>query len=228
MAVNISNTKYFKKGEKLPDGTTAKRGIVWNTKTGKRVTGTVQMAPASAGAGTAGSTKSYKGGRSVAALQRTAAKKAAAKKTAAGDRSAPAGSTPPKPPAKNPAKPPAVGTVRRGAAGRQMNRWNGTKWVPVTGTTGSARSGETARARNAAAASTTAKPRPKNPTSNTGGLTPQQLAAWSARQPTMSSAKPPKKGDKRTIINSQNQAETQIYDGSTWRYWSSSTKSVTK
>ena len=41
MAVNISNTKYYKKGEKLPDGTTAKRNIVWNTKTGKRVTGTV-------------------------------------------------------------------------------------------------------------------------------------------------------------------------------------------
>lgn len=67
MAVNISNTAHYKKGEKLPDGTIAKRGVVWNTKTGKRVTGTVMMA--GAGQGGMSATKSYKGGRSVASIK---------------------------------------------------------------------------------------------------------------------------------------------------------------
>lgn len=77
MAVQVSDTKHFKKGEKLPDGTTAKRGVVWNTKTGKRVTGKVLMA--SAGQGGMGATKSYKGGRSV---KPKVAKSAAPKKSA--------------------------------------------------------------------------------------------------------------------------------------------------
>lgn len=67
MAVSISNTKHYKKGDKLPDGTIAKRGVVWNTKTGKRVTGAVMMA--GAGQGGMSATKSYKGGRSVASIK---------------------------------------------------------------------------------------------------------------------------------------------------------------
>ena len=70
MAVNISNTKHFKKGEKLPDGSTAKRGVVINTKTGKRVTGTVLMGTSGASA----STKKYKAGRSVSAMKAKAEK----------------------------------------------------------------------------------------------------------------------------------------------------------
>jgi hypothetical protein len=70
MAVNISDTKHFKKGEKLPDGSTAKRGVVINTKTGKRVTGTVLMGASGASA----STKKYKAGRSVSAMKAKAEK----------------------------------------------------------------------------------------------------------------------------------------------------------
>lgn len=94
MAVKISNTAHFKKGEKLPDGTIAKRGVVWNTKTGKRVTGTVVMS--GSGVGAMSATKSYKGGRAVSAAKKTAAKKPA-----------PATTRKPSPPAKKTGAPPA-------------------------------------------------------------------------------------------------------------------------
>jgi len=75
MAVSISNTKHYKKGDKLPDGSVAKRGVVYNTKTGRPVTGKVMMS--AAGQGGMGATKSYKAGRAVVASKKTAAKKAA-------------------------------------------------------------------------------------------------------------------------------------------------------
>jgi len=74
MAVSISNTKHYKKGDKLPDGSIAKRGVVYNTKTGRPVTGKVMMS--AAGQGGMGATKSYKAGRAVVASKKTAAKKA--------------------------------------------------------------------------------------------------------------------------------------------------------
>lgn len=95
MAVNIRDTKHFKKGEKLPDGTTAKRGVVWNTKTNKRVTGKVVMS--ASGQGGMGATKSYKAGRSVSSMKRAAAKKNAAAsrpRTKTGSGSSPSSGSP--------------------------------------------------------------------------------------------------------------------------------------
>lgn len=184
MAVSISNTKHYKKGEKLPDGTTAKRGVVWNTKTGKRVTGTVTMTSA---AGVAA--KKYKGGRSVTSIKRAADKKAASSSS--------------RPKSKIdkpdiPADPNAnvkVGTVRKGAAGKQMNRWNGKRWVPVSGTTASARSSETTRARNVAATSGKSgsyKPRPITsvPAKNTGGAKAKPPAYLSGAKATSRTSTP--------------------------------------
>ncbi len=82
MAVDISDTKHYKKGDKLPDGTIAKRGVVWNTKTGKRVTGTVMMS--AVGQGGMGATKSYKAGRAVVAAKKSPTKKSSVSSTKSG------------------------------------------------------------------------------------------------------------------------------------------------
>ena len=62
MATSQSDTKWFKKGSKLPDGTVAKKSLVWNTKTGKRQTGAVKIVTSSGGV-QAGTKVTYKGGR---------------------------------------------------------------------------------------------------------------------------------------------------------------------
>jgi len=64
MPISQSNTKWFKKGSKLPDGTTAKRSLVWNTKSNKRVTGSVKMVVNTAKA-KAGSKVKYNAGRTT-------------------------------------------------------------------------------------------------------------------------------------------------------------------
>jgi hypothetical protein len=61
MAVSQSDTKWFKKGSKLPDGTIAKKSLVWNTKTGKRVQGKVNISTTS-GSVKKGTTVKYKAG----------------------------------------------------------------------------------------------------------------------------------------------------------------------
>lgn len=127
MPVNISNTKHYKKGEKLPDGSIAKRGVVYNTKTGRPVTGKVLMS--AAGQGGMGATKSYKAGRSVAAMKRAASKKNGSAKTNAGggDRGKP---TPPSAAEKarqrrlEQNKGVKGGTRRVGAAGRSIREYN--------------------------------------------------------------------------------------------------------
>jgi len=145
MAVNISNTKHFKKGEKLPDGTTAKRGVVWNTKTGKRVTGKVVMT--SAGSGGMGATKTYKAGRAV-----SAAKKKSSGKTVS------SGATTSAKPTQTQSNPNAgvkVGTLRKGPRGA-LNRWNGSRWVRASqGSSYQAGSGQTAKSSSRGATSGT-------------------------------------------------------------------------
>lgn len=148
MAVSISNTKHYKKGEKLPDGTTAKRGVVWNTKTGKRVTGTVTMTSA---AGVAA--KKYKGGRSVTSIKRAADKKATpspksriASKTGSGSSSGSGSGSGGGATAAQKAlearlkqnKGVKAGTVRVGAAGKGTRRYNAKtgRWDRITGTQG--------------------------------------------------------------------------------------------
>jgi len=61
MATSQSDTAWFKKGDKLPDGTIAKKSLVWNTKTGKRQTGAVSIIK-TAGGVKAGQTVKYKAG----------------------------------------------------------------------------------------------------------------------------------------------------------------------
>lgn len=140
MAVRISNTKHYKKGDKLPDGSIAKRGVVLNTKTGKPVTGKVIMT--SAGQGGMGATKSYKAGRVVKP-------KSAASKPATGSVRSGGGST--KTTGGSGAAEKARqrrleqnkgvkgGTIRVGAAGRGVRKYNAKtgRWERVTGATGS-------------------------------------------------------------------------------------------
>jgi hypothetical protein len=115
MAVDIRNTKHYKKGEKLPDGSTAKRGVVINTTTGKRVTGKVIMS--AAGQGGMGATKTYKAGRSVSAM------KAKAEKTRKSLAPASGGGTRSKPKFEE-------GDRKRGPNGR-MNVYRNGRWQPV-------------------------------------------------------------------------------------------------
>lgn len=127
MAVRISNTKHFKKGEKLPNGETAKRGTVWNTRTNRPVTGTVVMGASGASA----STKKYKAGRSVSAMKAKAEK---ARKPSAASSGGSAGgsaggggtSAAKKALAKRLEQNKGVkgGTVRAGAAGRGVRKYN--------------------------------------------------------------------------------------------------------
>ena len=141
MAINISNTAHYKKGEKLPDGSIAKRGVVINKTTGKRVTGKVTMT--AAGQGGMGATKSYKAGRSVSAMKRTASKKNGAGKTNSGgsDSSKP---TPPTDAKKardarlQANKGVKGGTIRAGAAGRGVRKYNAKtgRWERVSGVSG--------------------------------------------------------------------------------------------
>ena len=61
-AISQSDTMWVKKGEKLPDGSIAKKGIVVQRSTGKRVTGAVKLVTKTA-RGKAGDTLSVKAGR---------------------------------------------------------------------------------------------------------------------------------------------------------------------
>jgi hypothetical protein len=61
-AISQSDTMWVKKGDKLPDGSIAKRGVVWDTKNKKRVTGAVKLVQATK-RGKAGETLSLKAGR---------------------------------------------------------------------------------------------------------------------------------------------------------------------
>lgn len=141
MAVNISNTKHYKKGDKLPDGSIAKRGVVYNTKTGRPVTGKVLMS--AAGQGGMGATKSYKAGRSVSAMKRTASKKNGTGKTNSGGSDS---SNPTPPSAAEKARQRRLdqnkgvkgGTIRAGSAGRGVRKYNAKtgRWERVSGVTG--------------------------------------------------------------------------------------------
>lgn len=141
MAVNISNTKHYKKGDKLPDGSIAKRSVVYNTKTGRPVTGKVLMS--AAGQGGMGATKSYKAGRSVSAMKRTASKKNGAGKTNSGGSDS---SNPTPPSAAEKARQRRLdqnkgvkgGTIRAGSAGRGVRKYNAKtgRWERVSGVTG--------------------------------------------------------------------------------------------
>lgn len=141
MAVNISNTKHYKKGDKLPDGSIAKRGVVYNTKTGRPVTGKVLMS--AAGQGGMGATKSYKGGRSASAMKRTSSKKNGAGKTNSGGSDS---SNPTPPSAAEKARQRRLdqnkgvkgGTIRAGSAGRGVRKYNAKtgRWERVSGVTG--------------------------------------------------------------------------------------------
>lgn len=66
--------------------------------------------------------------------------------------------------------PPKVGTIRKGAAGRQSNRWDGKKWVPVSG---SARYTAAQAGRTGTHAGTTPAGKPAGTTT----------AAWNALSP---------------------------------------------
>ena len=84
-AISQSDTMWVKKGDKLPDGSVAKKGIVVQRSTGKRVTGSVKLVEATK-RGKVGETVSLKAGRY--------AKSGSAKSgTAAGNTK---GNTPPK------------------------------------------------------------------------------------------------------------------------------------
>lgn len=132
MAVNISNTKYYKKGEKLPDGTTAKRGTAWNTKTNKPLTGKVVMP--SAGQGGMSGVKSYKGGRSVASIDRAKARKQAAvsRRSSTSSSSSSSASRPAGPSAAAKARAARLaankgvkaGEMKMGAKGKAMRKYN--------------------------------------------------------------------------------------------------------
>jgi hypothetical protein len=61
-AISQSDTMWVKKGDKLPDGSIAKRGVLWDTKNKKRVTGAVKLVEATK-RGKAGETLSVKAGR---------------------------------------------------------------------------------------------------------------------------------------------------------------------
>jgi hypothetical protein len=61
-AISQSDTMWVKKGDKLPDGSIAKRGVLWDTKSKKRVTGAVKLVQATK-RGKAGETLSVKAGR---------------------------------------------------------------------------------------------------------------------------------------------------------------------
>lgn len=141
MAVRVSDTKHFKKGDKLPDGTIAKRGVVWNTKTNKRVTGKVIMT--NAGQGGMGATKSYKAGRAV--KPKISSTKTPAAKPRGGAGGGTTGGT-----TKSAAEKARLrrleqnkgvkgGTIRAGAAGRGVRKYNAKtgRWERVTGATGS-------------------------------------------------------------------------------------------
>lgn len=209
MAVNISDTKHFKKGEKLPDGTTAKRGVVWNTKTNKRVTGKVVMS--ASGQGGMGATKSYKAGRSVSSMKRAAAKKNAAAsrpRTKTGSGSSPSSGSPTPTPKPKREMSAAAKRAKQTRTGRR-----------VADTAG--RAGMTmAREKSGMSSS---GPRQSSQASN---KTPSNLTGFSGNKPGsigrrggfggMQSAKPasqggPKKGDvKQSIVGPS------IYDGSRW------------
>ena len=147
MAVNISNTKHFKKGEKLPDGTTAKRGVVWNTKTNRRVTGKVLMT--AAGQGAMGATKSYKAGRAVKPKV-SSGRGGSTSSVRRGDGGDGGGG-------KEGPKPPNVGDLRKGPRGA-LNRWNGSRWVRASkGSTYQAGQGMTARPKTDSAPTSGAK-----------------------------------------------------------------------
>lgn len=132
--VSQSDTRWVKK--------TGKKGYVEQISTGKRVTGRVALVKDTT-KGKAGSTQRYKKGTG---LKQTGAKPAAAgggrKPGRASTSSAPSPSA--SAPTVTKVK---VGTVRRGAAGRQDNRWNGTKWVPVKGSSDAARISAAANAK---------------------------------------------------------------------------------
>jgi hypothetical protein len=61
-AISQSDTMWVKKGDKLPDGSIAKRGVLWDTKNKKRVTGAVKLVEGTK-RGKAGETLSVKAGR---------------------------------------------------------------------------------------------------------------------------------------------------------------------
>ena len=116
--VSQSDTRWVKK--------TGKKGYVEQISTGKRVTGRVALVKDTT-KGKAGSTQRYKKG--------TGLKQIGAKPAAAGGGRKPGRASTSSAPSTSASAPTVtkvkVGTVRRGAAGRQDNRWNGTKWVPV-------------------------------------------------------------------------------------------------
>jgi hypothetical protein len=127
--VSQSNTEWVAKGTTVNGKKVDKGYLAQKGKPSKKVTATVKVVESS-GSVTAGTTAKYKAGRRSEAAAKGAGSmggKPAAKpaRVAAGSAT---GST-----AKPAAKPktPKVGEVRRGAAGRQDNRWNGSKWVPV-------------------------------------------------------------------------------------------------
>lgn len=103
MATSQSDTKWFKKGSKLPDGTTAKKSLVWNTKTGKRQTGAVSIVKSS-GSVKKGTTVKYKAGanKGTVALQKGAGQRPGQKPAPA---ARPQGATTNRPEKKSPPTP---------------------------------------------------------------------------------------------------------------------------
>ena len=87
-AISQSDTMWVKKGDKMPDGSIAKKGVVVQRSTGKAVTGAVKLVTKTT-RGKAGDTLSLKGGRYTKSGSGTA------KKTGSASVVKKAGSNPP-------------------------------------------------------------------------------------------------------------------------------------
>jgi hypothetical protein len=191
MAVSISNTKHYKKGDKLPDGSIAKRGVVYNTQTGRPVTGKVMMS--AAGQGGMGAIKSYKGGRSVAAMKKSTSKPAPKSRGngggGSGSKSTPSAAQTARDARLQQNKGVKGGTVRVGAAGRSVRKYNAKtgRWDRVATRTGSgSRSATSATVSSATAAAKSRKPS----RSATSGTVSSAIAAGNAKGKQFSTRSP--------------------------------------
>lgn len=185
--ISQSDTRWVKKE--------GKRGYVEQISTGKRVTGKVKLS-ADTTKGKAGETQRYKAG-----VGKKASPNAAGGGTTGGKPKSPSAgssstsrSNPAGPPAPPPAKKTAaqrqnknvkVGTIKVGAKGKQANRWNGKRWVPVAGSkTGYATS---------ANGGVTSKPTPSK------SATPSNYTGFSVNKP--GGGSPPKGKTGQVYIN---------------------------
>jgi hypothetical protein len=111
-------------------------------------------------------------------------------------------------------KPPRQGEIRKGAAGRNFNQWNGTRWVrvpnPYNKKPGGTTTGPKAAPRGATAAAAAERDGSRY---STGSSQPGPWPKGSPKPGTSPSSSGPKKGDRRPVGG---YGGYEVYDGSKW------------